>query len=94
MLTTAPTSAPGARRSFETLLNEAGRQNRRQHATRAFALDHGVDEKTLAKYASGGLSMYERHEIEAVIARCAWAHQIVVNIVKKRRQQQKKRSAA
>lgn len=59
--------------------------------TRDYALDHGVDETALARYASGAVSTYERQEIQNVLARCDWAREYVVNLVKRKRS---KRNAA
>ena len=54
-------------------------------STRSYSLDHGVDETALARYVSGAVSVYERQEIQNVIARNDWAKNYVVDLVKKRR---------
>ncbi len=60
-------------------------------ATRGYSLDHGVDEEALVQYMNGAVSVSEREEVEALLARCSWARQfIVVNI----KHQRRKRSAA
>ncbi|MHC4180280.1 MAG: hypothetical protein ACYSWU_22475 [Planctomycetota bacterium] len=53
--------------------------------TRSYALDHGVDEPALIRYANGAVTVYEREEIQDVLSRCAWARDYVVNYVKWKR---------
>ena len=71
------------------MLNHAARQS----GTRTYALDHGVDEETLVRYANGVISDGERVTVEGVIGRCSWAREFVIDRVK-RRKRQRKRSAA
>ena len=59
-----------------------------ERGTRSYALDHGVDETALIRYANGAVSAYERAEITAVISRNAWAKDFVVQVVKQKRKQQ------
>ena len=75
---TPPTTSPG---SFESLVDTAMR-GRRPQSERHYALDHGVDEPALSRYASGAVSVYERYEIECVIAKCVWARNYVVDLVR------------
>ena len=94
MLTTAPSPSPKHDpRAFEDLLMTAVR-GPSFRSTRTFALDHGVDEPALLRYASGAVSMYERLEIEAVVRQCDWARQFVVQHVKSTRYKQGNRNAA
>ncbi len=52
---------------------------------RTYALDNGVDETALIRYANGAASAYERSEIQNIISRCRWAQQFVVDYVKQKR---------
>jgi hypothetical protein len=58
---------------------------------KSYALDHGVDEVALVRYANGAVSVYERREIQGVISRNEWARNFVIDHVKRQRA---KRNAA
>lgn len=60
---------------------------------RTYALDHGVNEQALVRYTNGALSDDERETVIGMVARCKWAHEFVVALVKQRRRH-KKRDAA
>lgn len=86
MLTTATPETP----TFPELLTQAMR-GPGGRSSRQYALDHGVDEAALARYASGAVTVYERAEIQNVLTVNDWAMNFVVDLVKSRR---RKRSAA
>ena len=86
MLTTATPETP----TFPELLTEAMR-GPRFRSSRQHALDHGVDEMALTRYAGGAVSASERAEIQNVLTSCDWAMKFVIDLVKSRR---RKRSAA
>jgi hypothetical protein len=65
-----------------------------RRGTRECALDLGVDEMALLRYASGAVSTYERQEIQNVLVRNEWAMNYVVRAVKDRRKQAQTRTAA
>lgn len=71
--------------SFPAFLEEAMLRGRSVRSQKTHALDLGVDEAALIRYANGAVSAYERTEIEHVIANCDWARKIVVNQVKNKR---------
>lgn len=52
---------------------------------RTYALDFGVDEEALVRYANGAFCDEERQSIQRVIARNKWAMEFVVNHVKRKR---------
>jgi len=83
MLTTA---TPTTESSFPKFLADASAYNQRVLSGKSYAHDHGVDETALLRYANGAVSVYERREIEEVVARCAWALDWVVNYVKNKRE--------
>ena len=86
MPVTRCTPAPKAL-DFTAFLTEAfAARGSRTHAT-----DYGVNETALLRYTSGAVSMYERKEIEGIIARNDWARNYNVGHMKHRR---RKRSAA
>jgi len=81
----APLSAsPCAAHDFETFLTTAIRQGRASE-TRGYALDHGVDETALVRYANGAVCDEERRDIEAVVSRNRWSREYVVDLVKSKR---------
>lgn len=83
MLTTA-TATPANEMSFPEFLEEAlSRGSPVRH--KQYSLDHGVDETALIRYANGAVSTYERSEVEAVLTKCDWARDFVVNLVKNKR---------
>lgn len=81
MLLTATPETP----SFPALLMEAAKFGTSVRSRKQYALDHGVDETALIRYANGAVSVYERREIESVLSRCDWARNFVVDLVKNRR---------
>jgi hypothetical protein len=76
-LSRAATQSP----TFETLVNRAALHM----GSRPYALDHGVDEQALIRYADGALSVSERDSVAGLLARCSWARKFVVGRVKKHR---------
>jgi hypothetical protein len=82
MLSLIASPAP-AGTTFEGLLTSATRHDARN--SKNYALDHGVDETVLVRYANGAVSTYEHREIQSVIARCKWARDFVVDQVKRKR---------
>jgi hypothetical protein len=92
MLSISPAASPSmSPEAFETFLATAVRQPR---TTRTYALDHGVDEPALLRYASGAVNMYERKEIEHVLIRCEWAQKFVVDHIKSTRQKRNRNRVA
>ncbi len=89
----AATSTPA---HFETLLETAMRSDPRN--TRDYALDFGVDEKALIRYADGAIcDEGERRSIERVVSRNRWSQNFIVERVKqkrKRKTNEGKRNAA
>jgi len=77
----ATPSQPAAHKSFEMLLSDALTRGR----TETFALDHGVDHEALIRYANGAVSVYERAQINYVLARCERSRRTVVDLVRERR---------
>lgn len=80
----SPAAPTIATMDFPTFLNTI-MANGGTRATRGYSLDHGVDEEALVRYANGAVSVSEREEIEALIGRCAWARQTVVEYIKHKR---------
>ena len=70
---------------FEQSITDALPAVETRRASRDYALDYGIDEKALERYASGACSLYERKSIESVLTRCRWAMSYVVALVKDRR---------
>lgn len=83
----AASAAPTANPTFSSLVASAATRL----DSRDYAVDLGLDEPTLLRYANGVVSMYERRCIEHVLVRNSWSRQFVVDLVKSRR---RKRSAA
>ena len=77
--------------SFPAFLTEVMQRGQSVRSQKHYALDHGVDEAALSRYASGAVSVYERQEIQNVLIRCDWARNYVIDLVKNQR---RKRSAA
>ena len=71
--------------SFPKLISQAIQGAETQRNSRDYALDHGVDKEALKRYATGAISVYERREIDAIVAKCRWAMDHVVSLVKARR---------
>ena len=92
MLSPAAPPAP-ATGDFETTVEAAIRGFRGTHTTRTYAHDHGIDEQALVNYATGACTVYERREIENVLARCHWALDFVVKWVKQQRKEQQRQAA-
>jgi len=53
--------------------------------SREYALELGVDEEALERYATGAISMYERSEIEPILVKCQWAMNYVARLAKAQR---------
>lgn len=74
-----PTTSP---RSFAALLTEAVASRR----DRACALNHGVDESALLRYANGAVSVSSaRESITHVVGFNQWSRERVVHYVKRKR---------
>jgi hypothetical protein len=84
LLTATPTPATTTM-SFPAFVEEAMSRGRSVRSQKEHALDLGVDEAALIRYANGAVSAYERTEIQNVIANCDWAREIVINQVKNKR---------
>lgn len=85
----AAPAAPTTRSQFETLVSNASQlRGCKQHA-----LDHGVTEEALIRYADGAVfDDGERAFLERFISRNDWSRRVVVERVKSKRK--KLRSAA
>jgi len=80
----AASSAPSSKTRFETLLTASlGTSGTRDHA-----LDMGIDEPALIRYANGAVSVYRRQEIQNVILNNRWSREYVVDYVKSKRKKQ------
>ena len=80
----APTSGANPT-EFVNLIDSLLPEVIRLRGSRDYALNRGVDEKALERYATGACSLYEREEIESVIAKNKWSRDYVVQYVKSRR---------
>jgi hypothetical protein len=80
----AASSAPSSTPSFEALLTAS----LGVCETRDYALDLGIDETALIRYANGAVSMYRRREIQHVLLRNSWSRDYVVDYVKSKRVKQ------
>ena len=85
MLTTLPVTATTV--SFPMLVTASITSGVRD--ARTYALDYGVDEEALIRYANGAFCDEERQTIQGVIARNKWARNFVVNHVKRKRKKHK-----
>lgn len=86
MATAEPAPTSGANPTgFVNLIGDILPEVAKFRGSRDYALDRGVDEKALERYATGACSLYEREEIESVIARNKWSLDYVVQYVKSRR---------
>lgn len=87
------TPPPAKHTSFETLLLDAMQSGSRD--ARGYALDFGIDETALIRYADGAVcDGEERRAIEHVICRNRWSRDFVVSHVKRKRKLKKSRNAA
>lgn len=84
---------PANTQTFETLLISAMGSGLRD--SREYALDFGVDETALVRYANGAVcDGGERRAIEHVVSRNRWSREFVVNHVKRKRTNERSRNAA
>ena len=84
---------PAKTQTFETLLISAMGSGLRD--ARGYALDFGVDETALIRYADGAVcDGEERRTIEHVVSRNRWSRDFVVNHVKRKRHNERSRNAA
>ena len=86
----SPATPSVATMDFPTFLNtvmlHGGLRN-----TKDYALDHGVDEAALVRFANGAASVYEHETIQRVVNNCEWARGFITSYIKSRR---RKRVAA
>ena len=85
----APMSPAATTPSFPEFLTSA--LQARGSNDREIALDCGVNELALIRYASGAICDVERRHVEHIVSRNEWARGYVVEYVKQRR---RKRNAA
>ena len=83
MLTATPAAAAATSVTFPELVTESIASGVRD--ARTYALDFGVDEEALVRYANRALCDEERQSIQRIIARNKWAREFVVNHVKRKR---------
>lgn len=72
--------------TFSDLLTEVVKRGWTARSRKHYALDRGVNESALLRYADGAVSVYERVTFETVLLNCDWALNFVVDQVKSRRE--------
>ena len=72
---------------FTTFIADLMPKVRALRASREYALDYGITEQDLDRYAAGSCSTSDRQHIQHVLARCQWA---VDHVIKRVREQRSK----